>query len=79
MEGARGGSDGDIYRHTQMHSGNAASVAIHPRDEQTHKASDSDEQGIGGTPHWAERKEERAAAVSLIKDHILRRQNYSLQ
>lgn len=50
-ERKRGGSHEHKYRHAQMHLGNSASVAIHPRDEQTHKGSDSDEQGIGETPH----------------------------
>lgn len=47
------------------------------RDEQTHKASDSDEQGVRETPHWAERKDERGARLSLMKDHVLLRQDYS--
>lgn len=36
--------------HAQMHSGNAASVAIHPREKQTHTPSDSDEVGVRETP-----------------------------
>lgn len=38
------------YSHAQMHSGNTASVTIHPRGKQTHSPSDSDEEGVGETP-----------------------------
>lgn len=43
LGGEGGGVHEHIHRHAQMHLGIAASVAIHPRDEETHKASDSDE------------------------------------
>lgn len=36
--------------HAQMHSGNTASVTIHPREKHTHSPSDSDEEGAGETP-----------------------------
>lgn len=39
------------YRLAQMHSGNTASVAIHPREKQTRRPSDSDEQGVGERPN----------------------------
>lgn len=42
--------------HAQMHSGNAASVAIHPREKQTHTPSDSDEVGVRETPDWADQE-----------------------
>lgn len=67
-ERTRGGSHTHKYRHALMHLGNSASVAIHPRDEQTHQASDSDGAGDGrNTP--LSREGGREGGGSLAGSH----------
>lgn len=79
-DGESGGSHWHTYSHAQMHSGNTASVAIHPREKQTHTPSDSDEEGVGETPDWAD-EEGRESNHRLTDERCspAGRLHYSLQ
>ena len=75
LDGESGGSHWHTYSsHAQMHSGTTASVAIHPREKQTHTPSDSDEEGVGETPDWAD-EAGRGTSHSLATGSVC----YSLQ